>query len=228
MLRYDSVLFDLDGTLSASAPGITRSMRYGLSAIGMDVPEEKLTRFIGPPLNVELAAAYGLSDDDIRTVISKFRDRYETIGMYETEAYPGIREMLSALRAAGTTLAVASSKPEPHVVTVMEHLGLAEFFDFLCGSRIEDELANKTGTDNKAKVIARTLSLLPEKNKARIAMVGDTRYDILGAKANGLPAVGCTYGYGTREELAAAGANAIADTADGLRKILLAENLGAS
>jgi len=220
MHRYDAILFDLDGTLSASAPGITRSMRCGLSAIGIEEPLENLTHFIGPPLNVELRATYGLSDDDIRTVISNFRERYESVGLYETETYPGVPALVSALRAAGMRLAVASSKPEPHVVTVMEHLGLAADFDFLCGSRIEDELSNKTGTDNKARVIRRALSLLSEK-KSRIAMVGDTRYDILGAKANETAAVGVTYGYGTRGELAAAGADFIADSANELRKYFL-------
>lgn len=226
MKNYTSILFDLDGTLSRSAEGITKSLQYGLTAIGIEEPDlSKLTRFIGPPLNVELAAFYHLSSEDIGKVIGKFRERYETIGIYECEPYPGIAALIRDLHAKGYSLAVSSSKPEPHVKEMIRRFGIADNFDFLCGSSIEDELANKSGTDNKEKIIRRTLKLLQEKDAdrkfPRTVMVGDTKYDIIGAKKNSVDAIGVTYGYGTREELVEAGADFLADSVDELRALLL-------
>ena len=204
MTRYTSILFDLDGTLSRSAPGITRSLQYGLRRIGIDEPDlSRLTRFIGPPLNVELRAAYGLSAADIERVISGFRERYEAKGLYECELYPGVGDLVRDCAAAGLALAVASSKPEPHVKTIMAHFGLTGCFRVIKGSRIEDELDNKTGADNKEKIVAGTLALLRQSGADGPAvMIGDTRYDITGARRNGIDSVAVTYGYGTAEELA--------------------------
>ena len=168
MTRYTSILFDLDGTLSRSAPGITRSLQYGLRRIGIDEPDlSRLTRFIGPPLNVELRAAYGLSAADIERVISGFRERYEAKGLYECELYPGVGDLVRDCAAAGLALAVASSKPEPHVKTLMAHFGLTGCFRVIKGSRIEDELDNKTGADNKEKIVAGTLALLRQSGAGR-------------------------------------------------------------
>lgn len=221
MKQYQSVLFDLDGTISRSAPGIIRSLRYGLAGVGIDEPEDAaLTRFIGPPLNVELRAAYGLSPEAIERVISRFRDRYESEGIFECELYPGIAELIRSCSAAGCRLAVASSKPEPHVRRLMAHFGLAPCFAVISGSRIEDELDNRTGADNKDRVIAKTLALLGEGARPAL-MVGDTKYDILGAHHNGLDAAAVTYGYGTRADLAAAGPDFTADSPADLARLLL-------
>lgn len=226
MRTYTSILFDLDGTLSRSAEGITKSLQYGLTAIGIEEPDlSKLTRFIGPPLNVELGAFYHLSSADIGKVIGKFRERYETIGIYECEPYPGIPALIHDLRSKGYSLAVSSSKPEPHVQEMVRRFGIADDFDFLCGSSIEDELSNKSGTDNKEKVIRRTLKLLSDKDTSResprTVMIGDTKYDIIGAKKNHVDAIGVTYGYGTRDELMEAGADFIADSVEELGTLLL-------
>lgn len=222
MKRYNAVLFDLDGTLSQSAPGITRSLQAALPAAGIHEPDaSKLTRFIGPPLNVELRAAYGLSSEAIEAVIARFRTYYETKGIFECALYPGAAALVRRCAAAGLALAVASSKPEPHVQTLMRHFGIADCFRVICGSRIEDELENKTGADNKARVVAKTLARLGDVRPA--VMVGDTKYDILGAQANGLDAVAVTYGYGTAEELAAARPTYIAANTEELARILLGE-----
>lgn len=226
MLSYTSILFDLDGTLSRSALGITKSLQYGLTAIGIHEPDlSRLTRFIGPPLNVELAAVYHLSDENIEKVIAKFRERYEPIGIYEAEPYEGIPTLIRDLHSAGYSLAVASSKPEPHVKEMIRRFGIAQYFDFLCGSNIEDELTNKSGTDNKERVIRRTLHLLQEKEAGRksssIVMVGDTKYDIIGAQKNHVASIGVTYGYGSREDLQEAGADSIVNSVEELRSLLL-------
>lgn len=221
MKRYTSVLFDLDGTLSRSAPGIIRSLRYGLASVGIEEADDRaLTRFIGPPLNVELRATYGLSPEAIERVIARFRDRYESKGIFECELYPGASDLVRACAAAGYRLAVASSKPEPHVRRLMEHFGLAPYFTVISGSRIEDELANTTGADNKDRVIAKTLSLLGEGAQPAL-MVGDTKYDILGAHHNGLDAAAVTYGYGTQADLLAAAPEYTAASPADLARLLL-------
>ncbi len=201
MRPYHSILFDLDGTISRSAPGITRSLQYGLSSVGIEESDPThLMRFIGPPLNVELRAAYQLSPAEIERVISRFRDRYESIGIFECELYPGMADLVRQCAAAGFLLAVASSKPEPHVRTILSHFGIASYFAVITGSVIEDELANKTGLDNKFQVIKKTLSALHEPPSSAV-MVGDTKYDILGARQNGMDSIAVTYGYGTMSEL---------------------------
>ena len=222
-MTYHSILFDLDGTLSRSAPGITRSLQYGLTAVGITESDaSKLTRFIGPPLNVELHAAYGLSPSECAAVIARFRERYEAQGIFECELYPGVARLVEQLAKAGARLAVASSKPEPHVQTLMEHFGIASCFSVISGSRIEDELEGRTGADNKERVVAKTLRLLGEDARPAV-MVGDTKYDVMGAHRNGLAAVAVTYGYGTAEELASAAPEYTADSAEELARLLLAK-----
>ena len=225
MYPYSYILFDLDGTLSCSAPGITRSLQYGLASIGIEADLPSLTRFIGPPLNVELGRVYHLTDGDINRVISKFRERYESAGIFETALYPGVETLLRAASAAGLALAVASSKPEPHVKRLMDHFHVASCFSVISGSDMADELSNKSGADNKAQVIAKTLTRLraqyPALAKERTLMVGDAVYDINGARANGLDALAVTYGYGQKADLAAAHPAFLMDSAAAVRDFLL-------
>lgn len=225
MFPYTYILFDLDGTLSCSAPGITRSLQYGLASIGIDASLPSLTRFIGPPLNVELSRVYHLPDSAIEKVISRFRDRYESKGIFETSLYPGVEKLLRDASAAGLILSVASSKPEPHVRRLMDHFHLTSCFSVISGSNIEDELANKSGADNKARVIAKTLDRLREKHPcvtpAKTLMIGDTVYDLRGAKENRLDALAVTYGYGNPADLAADHPAYLMDSAEEVRRFLL-------
>lgn len=225
MSPYTSVLFDLDGTISRSAPGITKSLAKGLAAVGITADPASLTRFVGPPLNVELARVYGLSPDEIARVLLAFRERYESVGLYETELYPGIAALIRDLDAAGIGLAVASSKPEPHVRHLMDWFGLANYFTVIFGSSFEDEMNNKAAANDKEIVIRRVLSRLEEKAPdaaRRPVMIGDTRFDILGARANGIDAIAVTYGYG-KEDLLATSPTHIAKDTEELRRYLLSE-----
>lgn len=225
MFPYQYILFDLDGTLSCSAPGITRSLQYGLASIGIEASLASLTRFIGPPLNVELSRVYHLPAGDIEKVISRFRDRYESKGIFETSLYPGVEALLRDTAAAGLVLAVASSKPEPHVRRLMEHFHLTSCFSVISGSDIQDELSNKSGADNKAQVIAKTLSRLREKHPGlalhETLMIGDTVYDLRGAEENRLDALAVTYGYGDPAELAAGHPAYLMHSAGEVRRFLL-------
>ena len=221
-MKYDTILFDLDGTLMASEEGITKSMQQALAALGIHERESDLSHFIGPPLNVELAATYHMSAEDIGRTVSHFRKRYETVGLYEAHPYPGVLELLRALKGNGCRLAIATSKPQDPMRRVTSHFGLAPYFEILCGSRVEDELENRTGKDNKAAVIRETLRLLDERrNVEQAIMIGDSPYDIQGAKANHLPAIAVTYGYGNKKALLAEGPTFVANSVKELATLLL-------
>lgn len=222
-MRFESILFDLDGTLTESGPGITRSVQYALHRMGMEEPDlEKLKPFVGPPLNLSFRERYGMNEKESEQAIHYFREVYDTRGIYENRLYPGIRELLQKLHPAGIRLAIASSKPEPMVHKVLEHFGIAANFDVIVGSCVEEELDNKMGADNKLRMVQKALQELGiREEKRRCAMVGDRSFDMKGAKANHVTAVGVTYGYGSREELEAAGADFLAANAEELGTILL-------
>lgn len=213
------LLFDLDGTISESAPGIMKSMAYGLTFVGIHETDEKVLRtFIGPPLNVRLRELYHMNDKDIETAVSHFREMYEKKGgLFLCRTYEGIGDVLKNAKEKGCTLAVASSKPEPFVKKIIEMFGFTSYFTIICGSNPEDELKAPDGHSQKARTILKVFSLLEEKGFTRetllkeSVMIGDTHFDIEGAKETGIASLGVTYGYGTREELETAGADEIVD-----------------
>ena len=201
---YDIVLFDLDGTLTESGIGITRSVAHALKKRGIvETDQKKLDRFIGPPLIDMFKALYGFTDEEAKQGVEDFREYFAVKGIFENRVYDGVAELLQALQAAGKRCVLATSKPEEYAVQIMERFGLSQYFDRICGATMDE-----TRTD-KAEVIAYAMEGL-EKEKA--VMVGDREHDVLGAKANGLDAIGVLYGYGSREELEQAGAMAIAET----------------
>lgn len=216
--RYDVILFDLDGTLTDSKAGITRSVQHALAGMGIDVPdEEALTPFIGPPLMESFARYYGFDGEQSRRAIAIYRQRFATIGIYENAVYAGIPELLADLRQSGTTLAIASSKPMIYVEQILSHFGLAEHFVAVAGSNLD-------GTRiAKREVIAHALSLLPDIDRTRSIMVGDREHDVFGAREHGIETIAVGYGYGPRWELIAAAPAAIADSVGQLRSMLLAE-----
>ena len=196
MLRYPVVLFDLDGTLTDSYEGIAKSVRHAMSTLGIDAgPEEGLRRFVGPPLRPEMQAAYGLTDEQARAALLAYRARYDTTGIYESCVYPGVPELLDALRARGARLGVASTKPLPAVERVLAHFDLARFFEVV---RAPDPKGERYEKD---VLILDALRSLGETNRARVAMVGDRLYDAQAARDTGTAFCGALYGYGSREEL---------------------------
>lgn len=137
MNHYKYFLFDLDGTISESAPGIIKAVQYGLDAVGIhETDKERLSTFIGPPLNVQMKKLYHMSDKDIVTAVTKFRELYETKGIFDCRPYPGLDMLLPSAVESGHILAVASSKPEPFVKEIIGHFGFAPFFSVICGSDI--------------------------------------------------------------------------------------------
>lgn len=207
-----TILFDLDGTLTDSGEGIINCAILALQHFGLPIPDrEEMRSFVGPPLH-ESFIRHGVPAEKTDEAIRVYRSRYVPIGAYENIPYPGIRELLEELKAEGHTLYVATSKPEEMSVKILEHFDLAKYFDRICGASLD------TSRSSKEDVIAYLLSLSGRAES--IVMVGDTKFDILGAKAHGIPAIGVSWGYGNVEDMENAGAAAIAHTMEELFTLL--------
>jgi phosphoglycolate phosphatase len=201
-----AVLFDLDGTLSDSRPGILLTTRYAFQRLseaqGREFPlpsDEGLGWIVGPPLRDSFAKLAGA--EYVETLIRFYRERYVDIGAFENEVYAGIPEALDALAATGTRLFVATSKNRGDALRILEHFGLASRFEAIHGARDDGGLADKS--DLIADLLA-THKLDPR--KITIAMIGDRKFDMIGARHCALAPVGALWGYGSREELSGAGA----------------------
>ena len=200
------VLLDLDGTLSDSEPGILRSLQWACEIEGFPIPSEAQVRsVIGPPFEIGLPSI-GIPDDALFRVIKTYRERYETIGLFENTLYDGVVAMLDGLAADGRSLSIATAKPEHTAVRILEHFGLTERFEFMVGATLTQERRAKH------QVIAHALELLGlAGGGGNVVMVGDRDHDVYGALHNGMPCVGVTWGYGSAEELLTAGAFALAE-----------------
>ena len=211
---WKTVLFDLDGTLTDSAPGITNSLARALAHFGIREEPANLLKFIGPPLNESLPEYYGFTPEQTAKAVAVFREHFVEKGWLENAPYPGVAALLRELKEAGLQLMVATSKPEVQAVRVLKHFGLAEYFEHICGA----PLGNEDGA-RKAAVVRQALGYA--KDISSVVMVGDRRHDVEGARENGIPCIGVLYGYGSREELAVAGASFLAEDAAALKKLLL-------
>jgi len=207
-----AILFDLDGTLTDSGEGIINCAQYAFQQMGYPVPpREEMGVFVGPPL-WDTFEKFGIPRERTDEAVQVFRSRYVPIGKFENTPYPGIRELLEALRAEGNLLYVATSKPETTAVEVLEHFDLAKYFDRICGADLE------TKRNSKDAVIAYLLDMTG--SDAEMVMVGDTEYDVLGAAAHGIPTIGVSWGYGDVAAMEKAGAKAIANTTEELLEML--------
>lgn len=216
-MRWDTVLFDMDGTLTDSQEGIVKSVSYALERLGRELPpRDTLTAFIGPPLHESFSAICGMDEAETERAVCEFRDYFARRGWAENVPYEGMAGFLAALHAAGLRLIVATSKPETSAQKILKHFSLERYFDLICGSRPEDR-----ASADKASVVRAALTRAGAPKRA--VMVGDRRHDMAGAHANGLEAIGVLYGYGSREELAAAGAEQLAADLNELKAILLQE-----
>lgn len=199
-MSYSTVLFDLDGTLTDPAAGITNSMSYALDALGLQPPDaEQLRGFIGPPLQ-EVFPALGLDPPTCETAIRHYREYFAEKGLFENEPYTGIEQVLSVLRERGVRLAVATSKPTVFADRILEHFGLDHLFDCVSGAELDGSRRHKDD------IIAHALRLLQLQSTDGVVMVGDREHDVLGARRIGMPCIGVRWGFGTDAELIAAGA----------------------
>lgn len=203
-ISYETLLFDLDGTITDTGPGIRNSVAYALKKQGIYVDDmSELNRFVGPPLIDSFKNFYGMNEEQANRAVADYRSIYSEKGIYENNIYDGMRELLKALYEKGKTLAVATSKPERFARLVIDDLGLAPYFKYVAGADME-------GTRNKkSKVIEYALELCGVTDKNKVIMIGDTKFDVLGARECGIDSLGILFGYGSREELEGAGATYI-------------------
>ncbi|MEE0858689.1 MAG: HAD family hydrolase [Acutalibacteraceae bacterium] len=216
MKSYDLILFDLDGTLIDSGLGITNSVIYALKKFNIEVEDRKtLYKFIGPPLHKSFESFYGFSPEKAMTAVEYYREYYKDKGIFEVTVYDGIKDLLKALKAKGKTLSVATSKPEVFAKQILEHIDIARYFDVVAG-------ANLDGTrTNKAEVITYALESCGVTNLAKVLMIGDREYDVIGARNIGVDSVGVTFGYGSRAELEQAEATYITDNPCEILNVIL-------
>ena len=215
---FDYIFFDLDGTLTDPAQGITNSFIHALKYFGREIPSyEELCKLIGPPLPYSFETILGFPKENVMEAVAKYREYFATKGLYENSVYPGMPELLQTLKEKGKHLVVATSKPEEYSIKIIEHFDLSKYFDFVCGS-LMDESRSK-----KSEVIAYALQRcgLSDSDKERVLMVGDRFHDIEGAKQNGLKSCGVLFGYGSREELENAGATYIVSMVKELQEVVI-------
>ncbi len=207
-----AILFDLDGTLTDSGEGIINCATLALEHFGLPVPDRQTMRvFVGPPLD-QTFIQFGVPADKAHEAIAVYRSRYTTIGKFENTPYSGIESLLQQLKAQGHRLFVATSKPEGLSIEILEKFGLAKYFEMVCGATLDGSRSKKED------VIAYLFQQAGQ--AAQVAMVGDTKYDIIGAKAHNITAIGVAWGYGEVADMEAAGADAIAYTMDELFDLL--------
>lgn len=203
-----AILFDLDGTLTDSGPGIMNCARLALEHYNLPIPSDaEMRTFVGPPLH-DSFIRFGVPAEEADNAIKIYRSRYIPIGKFENDPYPGIREVLEQLKSLGHTLYVATSKPESMSVEILEHFDMAKYFDIIAGASFD------RSRSTKEDVIAYLLHQCGDYDQK--VMVGDTAFDVIGAKAHGIPTIGVAWGYGKVEDMENAGAIAIAYTMDEL------------
>ncbi len=215
-MKKEFILFDLDGTLTDPALGITNSLMYALDKFGIHIENrEELYKFIGPPLIDMMMQEYGFSREKATRGLAYYREYFSVKGLFENEVYNGIPDMLKALKEKGYKLVLATSKPEEYARKILEHFDLAKYFYFIGGS----DMAETRST--KEAVIEYDLAALGNPDVQRCIMVGDRKYDVTGAREFGIDCIGVLFGYGSYEELKETKATYIVETVKELEELLL-------
>lgn len=211
----DNIIFDLDGTLTQSGTGIKNSVRYTLEYYGLPMEDDQsLDRYVGPPLMVSFQQFMGFSEEQAREAIAVYRSYFTRQGMFENQVYDGVEPMLKVLKDAGKRMFIATGKPTVYSEQILEHFGLAKYFECVCGINLKETATEK---DELITGVLEFAHLAPED----CVMIGDRKFDMIGAGKVGVTSIGVTYGYGSREELETAGADMIVDTVEQLQNILL-------
>ncbi len=214
MSSFNTLLFDLDGTLTDSAPGIINCFRHALNSMGFDEPED-IMRVVGPPLYDSFAEFCGMNSEQVLEAVRIYRSRYADIGLFENNVYDGIPEMLSRLKDNGKRLLVATSKPEVFAVRILEKFELAQFFDVIGGADINGS------RNEKSEVIEYVLSRAGITDRSDVLMIGDRKHDIIGAKKCGIRCMAVLWGYGCTAEFTQYGADIIANTPQDAADIII-------
>lgn len=219
-MKYTTAVFDLDGTITDSCPGILNAIRYALKKRGIREPEENVLRsFIGPPLQKQFQEVFSLTEKEGAEMVSIYREYYGEQGIFENRVYDGVTEMLKRLKDAGVKILMATSKPEKYAKQIADHFEFEKYFDFIGGACMD-------GTRTvKHEVIEYVLEScrISEADRKNTVMIGDRHHDIEGAKQSGLHSIGVLYGYGSREELEKAGTEVCAQTPADVAEQILAD-----
>ena len=215
--RYDLILFDVDGTLTDSGEGITKSVQYTLEKYGIIEPDlNNLRKFIGPPLIDSFMKYYGFSKEESVRARNIFNERYQPIGWMENRPYDGIEAVLEELQRAGIMMGVATSKPEGVANKVLEYFDLKKYFSVICAAPNNGLNGEKPGRIKAAVEEAKELGC----EAKNVIMVGDTRFDVLGAHECGIPCVGVTWGFAVEGEFEACNTEFVVDTMEELLNAL--------
>ena len=215
MKRKQYILFDLDGTVTEPFEGITNCVAYALKHFGIEVEDKSTLRpFIGPPLIESFQEFYGFSKEQAEEATKKYRELYNVEGIFQNELYKGMEELLAFLKEQGKTVVLATSKPDVFANRILSYFKIDQYFDFVAGSEING------GRNTKIAVIQYALDQTGITDVSQAVMVGDRKFDILGAQHFGMDSVGVFYGHGSREELEQAGATKIVETVSELKNLL--------
>lgn len=215
MSRYQVIIFDLDGTITDPKTGILNSILHALTRLGIrERRPDELISFIGPPLHRSFQERYTLDEKTARLAVSYYREYFAGTGIYENAVYPGMGELLEKLNRDGRVLCVATAKPTIYTEKILDHFRLGGLFSHVAGSNMDGTMTEKD------EVIASLLERLPEHPADRTVMVGDREHDILGARANGIRSIAVAFGYGSLDELTAAGPDHLAHSVAELRELL--------
>ena len=211
---FDYYFFDLDGTLTNPALGITNSLKYAFTQFGLEIPSyETLCTFIGPPLVTTFKNFCHFTDEQAMKGVEKYREYFVTKGIFENQVIEGVPDLLKTLQSRGKHLVVATSKPEEYSVRILEHFGLEKYFDHICGSNMDETRSEKS------EVIKYALETCGNPEKSKVIMIGDRQNDILGAKENGLKSCGVLFGFGSRQELENSGADYLSEKVTDLQNL---------
>ena len=214
MKKFDTLLFDLDGTLTDSTEGILNCLIYAIERMGFEVPEDT-NIFLGPPIRQSFAEFLGMNGEQVDEAVRIFRERYSDTGLFENRVYDGIPGMLERLKSGGKRLMVATSKPQVYAVRIFERFGLAQYFEIVGGAELDGS------RDYKDEVIEYVLAKADITDRSTVLMIGDRRQDVLGAHKTDIECMGILWGYGSVEELTQAGADYIARTPQEAADMLL-------
>ncbi len=213
-MGWNTVLFDFDGTVFDTVEGITKSIQYALAKHGVEEPLDRLRCFAGPPLVEKFMEVYGVTQAEAEQLVQEFRERYVPVGVYESRPFPGIRELLIRLRQAGLKLGVATSKPQALAELLLERAEMKTCFDVIVGSTPE------AGNDRKWQIVERAMALCGSTPEQTV-LVGDTKYDAVGAARCGAACLGAGWGYAAPGELEAAGVTRIAADPGELERMIM-------
>lgn len=217
---YQYLFFDLDGTLTDPREGITKSVQHALARMGIDEPDlTKLEPFIGPPLIDSFMEYYGFSMEQARQGVDYYREYFRVKGLYQNRLFDGVPKLLAFLKENGKVLAIASSKPEPFVREILEMFRVDGYFDYICGSTLDEKRTKKE------EVIEELLARmnLPEAERKKVLMIGDRRHDVEGAAVFGIPCLGLSMGFAAPGELEEAGAVAVVDSMEAIGQFVCQE-----